>query len=121
LDGNWLFYSRLAEGGVSLWKMPMQSGPAARVLESLANERAFCVVEDGIYFIPAPEKGKRTSICFWSFSSRRTREVAAVEKPPGYGISVFPLSVGTPRNIIWSQLDREGTDLMLAENLRERY
>ena len=89
------------------------------VLPSLVNTRAFFVVEEGVYFIPAPDADKRTSIRFLEFSSDKIRDVAPIEKAAGWGLSVFPVARGPARTILYSQVDQDGNDLMLIENLRE--
>jgi Tol biopolymer transport system component len=118
-DGRWLYYSRLRSGLLSLCKVPVQGGPASQVLESLANSRAFFVVEEGIYFVPAPDANKRTALRFLDFDSGKARDVVPIQKRVGFGISVFPLSRGVPRTILWGQVDQDGSDLMSIENLPE--
>ena len=88
------------------------------MLPSLANTRAFFVVEEGVYFIPAPDADKRTSIRFLEFSSGKIRDVAPIEKAVGWGLSVFPVARGLPRTILYTQVDQDGNDLMSIENLR---
>jgi Tol biopolymer transport system component/DNA-binding winged helix-turn-helix (wHTH) protein len=116
LDGKWLYYSRQTPTGMALWKVPSQGGEGSQVLESLRGGRNFFVVEDGIYFIPRPEAGTHTSILFLNFSSGKTTTVAALEKPP-VGLTAFPFSRGQARTILYGQMDRSGSDLMLIENL----
>jgi Tol biopolymer transport system component/DNA-binding winged helix-turn-helix (wHTH) protein len=120
IDGKWLYYSRLDLNArtISLRRVPVDGGEWKEVLPSLVNTRAFFVVEEGVYFIPAPGADKRTSIRFLEFSSGTIRDVAPIEKAAGWGLSVFPIARGLPRTILYSQVDQDGNDLMLIQNLR---
>jgi Tol biopolymer transport system component/DNA-binding winged helix-turn-helix (wHTH) protein len=122
IDGKWLYYSRLDIDArvISLRRVSVDGGESKEVLPSLANTRAFFVVDEGVYFIPAPDADKRTSIRFLEFSSGKIRDVAPIEKAAGWGLSVFPIARGLPRTIIYSQVDQDGNDLMLIQNLRGR-
>jgi Tol biopolymer transport system component len=121
IDGKWLYYSRLNlnDRVISLRRVSVDGGESKELLPSLANTRAFFVVEGGVYFIPAPEADKHTSIRFLEFSSGKIREVVRIEKPVGWGLSVFPIARGLPRTILYSQVDQDSNDLMLIQNLRE--
>lgn len=120
MDQRWVYYSRLDVDArtTSLRRISVDGGESQEVLPSLVNTRAFFVVEEGVYFIPAPEDDKRTSIRFRAFSSGKIREVTPIEKTPGWGLSVFPIARGLPRTILYTQLDQEGNDLMLIPNLQ---
>jgi Tol biopolymer transport system component len=120
-DEKWIYYSRLdlkARTTTSLRRVSVDGGESKEVLPSLVNTRAFFVVEEGVYFIPAPDADNRTSIRFLEFSSGKIREVAPLEKAASWGLSVFPIERGRPRTILYSQVDQDGNDLMLIQNLR---
>jgi Tol biopolymer transport system component/DNA-binding winged helix-turn-helix (wHTH) protein len=120
IDGKWVYYSRLDVDAriTSLRRISVEGGESKEVLPSLVNTRAFFVVEDGVYFIPAPDADKHTSIRFLEFSNGKIRDVAPIEKTAGWGLSVFPLARGLPRTILYTQVDQDGNDLMLIQNLR---
>jgi len=120
IDGEWLYYSLLDRSIVSLWKMSAAGGEATEILPSLANVRAFCVVEAGIYFIPAADSKKHSVIRFLDFSGSHYRDVSPITKTVGYGISVFPATRSFPRTILYGQVDQDGSDLMLLDDLRAR-
>ena len=119
LDGKWLYYSRQTPTGMALWKAPSEGGDGSEVLGSLHGGRSFFVVEDGIYFIPRSEAGTQASIRFLSFSNGEITQVAAIGKQAGQagGLTAFPFSRGQARTILYGQMDRSGSDLMLIENL----
>jgi len=81
------------------------------VLPSVLNG-AFSLVNDGIYFIPAPGTDGKSSIQFLSFPTAKVKTVAAITGSPSSGLSVSP----DGRSILFSQLDEAGSDLMLVEN-----
>ena len=91
--------------------MPLSGGEESLVLPSVAA-RAFSLVNDGIYFIPAPGADGKSSIKFLSFATATIRTVAPLSGPPGEGLCASP----DGRSILFSQLDQAGSDLMLVEN-----
>ena len=71
-------------------------------------------MKDGIYFVAKSREG-RFAIHFLNFSSGRTSRFATIPKRvAGWGFSVSP----DERRILYTQLDRDGSDLMRVENLR---
>ncbi len=75
-DGKSVYYIK---GGYSggLWKMPVSGGEESKVLPSVFN-RAFSLVNDGIYFIPAPGADRKSSIQFLSFATAKVKTVAPI-------------------------------------------
>jgi hypothetical protein len=117
-DGKFVYYSKgKALGPASLWRVSGRKhgadGDETQVLESLADWSTFCVVADGIYYIPYAEGGT-TSIQFRAFAERQSRKIAGIEKPVSVGLSVSPDGV----SILYSQVDHEDNDLMLVDALR---
>jgi hypothetical protein len=76
--------------------------------------RDFFVVNKGIYFIPGPSADGKFSIQFLDFATGKTKVVAPMPGPPGEGMFVSPGG----QSILFSQVDEEGSDLMLVENFR---
>lgn len=107
-DGKSIFYEDVS-GGLS--KMPVSGGQESQVLPSVVN-RAFSLVNEGIYFIPGPGADGKSSIQFLSFATGKVKTVAPISRPPHGGLSVSP----DGRFILFSQVDEVGTDLMLVEN-----
>ena len=111
-DGKSIYYTKGARSG-ALWKMPVSGGEESQVLPSV-YERAFCLVNEGIYFIPAPGTDGKSSIQFLSFATGKVKTVAPMSGPPIQGLSVSP----DGRSLLFSQIDEEGSDLMLVENFK---
>ena len=108
-DGKFLYYSSHSR----LWKVPVGGGPETQALESLNHPSVFAVVHDGIYFIPKPRLPGDASIQFLRFADGRIQRIASIEKPPFVGLSVSR----DGRFLLYTQVDQEGSDLMLVENL----
>jgi Tol biopolymer transport system component len=111
-DGQSVYYIK---GGYSggLWKVPVSGGEESQVLPSVFN-RAFSLVNDGIYFIPAPGADRKSSIQFLSFATAKVKTVAPMSALPFEGLSVSP----DGRSLLFSQFDDAKSDLMLVENFR---
>jgi Tol biopolymer transport system component len=93
--------------------MPVSGGKESQVLPSVAGN-TFCVVKDGIYFIPEPGTDGKSSIQFLSFATGKVKMVAPISRPSSEGLSVSP----DGRSILFSQIGETGTDLMLVENFQ---
>jgi Tol biopolymer transport system component len=107
-DGRFLYFAKTSRDGYALWKAPVAGGPETEVLPSLANDRAFAVAAEGIYFIP------KDSIQLLRFSDGSITTLAKLTKPISFGLSVSPDS----RTILYGQTDHEGADLALVEIFR---
>ena len=77
-------------------------------------ERAFSLVNEGIYFIPEPGADRKSFIQFLSFVTGKVKRVALLSGSSAEGLSVSP----DGRFLLFSQLDEAGSDLMLVENFR---
>jgi serine/threonine protein kinase len=113
-EGKSVYYikeERYSPGG--LWKIPVSGGEERQVLPSVIN-RAFALVNEGIYFIPLPGADGKYSIQFLSFATGKVKTVAPMSAPPNEGLSVSP----DGRSLLFTQGDELGSDLMLVENFR---
>jgi Tol biopolymer transport system component/DNA-binding winged helix-turn-helix (wHTH) protein len=118
-DGRHLYYlkGRLLPG---IWRVPTTGGEETLVLD---NHRAgywryWAVTAQGIYFATAePQTNARPLIEFFNFATGQIKTVIALERrifPTPPGLAVSP----DGRRLLWSQLDQEGSDIMLLENFR---
>ncbi len=111
-DGRDLYSLRGAEPYRSLWKTPVDGGKAIQVLDSVYAAN-YAVVKDGIYFISQPREG-RFAIHFLRFASGKTSQLATIPNTVMWGFSVSP----DERRILYTQVDRDGSDLMLVKDFR---
>jgi Tol biopolymer transport system component len=109
-DGRSLYYLTADDG--ALWKKPLAGGPEQKVVNSVFF-RNFAVAEQGIYYMRA-DPGSRWSIRFLNFSTHTDTLIAGLTRPPMYGLSLSP----DRRTLLYTQIDDEGSDLMLVENFR---
>jgi Tol biopolymer transport system component len=113
-DGRWLYYARGPAYGAELWRAPLAGGEEARVLESLGNRLSYAVTEDGIYYSQARTDLDRLSLAFLDLRSGQVRHLLTTNGRMFVGVSVSP----DGRQLLWSQVDALGADLMLVENFR---
>ena len=122
MDGRYLYYTKggtLASDSASLWRTSGPGGEERQILDGLAGFNSFEVAEEGIYFLllrTADNAGG--SIEFFHFASGKSQQIAAIDRPFGGGISVLLGPRGRVIEILYTQVDHEGSDLMLVENFR---
>ena len=90
----------------------MNRGKESQALPSL-HWRDFFVVNDGIYFISEPGTDRKSFVQFLNFSSGKVKTVALMTGLPYEG-SRLRRTV----DLLFSQFDELGSDLMLVENFR---
>jgi Tol biopolymer transport system component/DNA-binding winged helix-turn-helix (wHTH) protein len=110
-DGSMLYYAKNLFNS-SLWRMPVSGGQEIEVLKSITGH-AFAVARTGIYFERQNSDGS-TSFQFLSFATGKVSSIATVRQPLSWGMSVSP----DERYLLYSQIDRQGSDLMMIENFR---
>ena len=111
-DGKSLYYLKEDFSG-PLWKTPVSGGEESQVLP-FVHRRAFCFVNDGIYFIPELSPDQKSSIQFLSFATAKVKTVAPMSGFPNEGLSVSP----DGHSLLYTQVDESDSDLMLVENFR---
>jgi hypothetical protein len=108
-DGRDLYYSG-HEGRGEVWRKPASGGGESVVLTGLAGRR-FAVAANGIYFF-REEAPRRVSLAKYDFATQQTRTLATLDRRLSAGITV----TRDEKWVIFSQLEDEGSDLMLVEN-----
>jgi Tol biopolymer transport system component len=114
-DGRFLYHERPSgPGSNSVWRVTGSgSGKQEKVLDGVFRSN-WEVVEQGIYFVPAPSEDGRYSIRFLDLRTGKVRQVVGLTGQPGWVLSVSP----TADSILYSQFDMCAADLMLVENYR---
>jgi Tol biopolymer transport system component len=118
-DGKSLYYTK-GRNLAGIWRVPVEGGEETLITDKhkAGYWSAWTVVEAGIYFLTA-ENLARPAIEFFSFTTGRVTEVAALAKPFRYWTNPVGLSVSPDgRSILCTQPDRQDTDIMLVENFR---
>ena len=114
-DGRFLYYTKV-RNTPGIWRKPVAGGEETLVLDHhrAGYWRHWTVVEQGIYFATA-ENPQQPLIEFFSFATGQVTPVVTLEKEIGKGLSGLSVSPDG-RWLIWSQIDQEGSDIMLVEN-----
>jgi Tol biopolymer transport system component len=118
IDRKFVYYTKgKALGPASLWRVAKDGaggGGEVPVLDSLADWSTFSVAPDGIYFIPYAGSEAGSSINFYRFADGQTRAIIEIHKPVSVGLTVSP----DGRVILYTQVDRDDNDLVIARMLR---
>jgi len=115
LDGKFIYYAKNRDAPGPLWRMPVEGGKESPVpgLAEAVPWGQWAVLDQGIYFINAET---HPTIEFFSFATGQATQIAQLEKRVLGGPSLAVSSDG--RWILYVQVDRNDTDLMLVENFR---
>ena len=100
--------------------MPVAGGEATQLTGAIYRYN-YAVAQDGLYFMPAPAvflatpaADRTTSIRFLNFASGATTEILKIDKPVDLGLAISP----DGHNLLFTQVDYVGQDLMLVENFK---
>jgi Tol biopolymer transport system component len=113
-DGKFLYYSKETTGGPALWRMPVGGGEENEVVAGISDWSTFAPLDHGVYFIPRRGHTAPASIQFLSFADGGITTIAAIAKPVFVGLTVSP----DGKSLLYTQIDQEGSDLMLVERFR---
>ncbi|MBV9268395.1 MAG: PD40 domain-containing protein, partial [Acidobacteriaceae bacterium] len=119
-DGAWVFYNKELPKP-SIWRVPVHGGEEELMIDSLKTEMwgNWAVGSKGLYFLDyRPQLSPAiTGIEFLDFSTRSMRELGRTSHKPtpwNTGLAISP----DERRILFTQIDREGSDIMLGEGFR---
>ena len=119
-DGKYLYFAKgLNQPG--LWRIPVSGGEETPVLKTLrAGYWAYwVVVEDGIYYLdreePSPGATPKYSLGFLNLNTGKQSFVEPLDRRPySSGLALSP----DRRWVLYTQIDKSDTDIMLIENFR---
>jgi Tol biopolymer transport system component len=109
--GKFLYYTN-SLFATSLWKVPVEGGQATKVLDGLSTFHDLAIVATGVYFVP---KAAGSTVQFFSFATNKISSVATLDKPLDIGEAGLAVSPDN-REILYTQFDQAGSELMLVEN-----
>jgi Tol biopolymer transport system component/DNA-binding winged helix-turn-helix (wHTH) protein len=113
-DRKFVYYSKGLAHGPALWRIPVDGGEETEVLTGISDWSTFALVDRGIYFVPRGEPTAPGSIQFLNFADRRIKSIIPIAKPAFVGFTVSR----DGQSLLYTQLDQEGSDLMLVEHFR---
>jgi dipeptidyl aminopeptidase/acylaminoacyl peptidase len=109
-DGNIYYWKPSAPSASPLWKMPIGGGEEKQVLPAIGYWADFHVSAKGVHFF-SPD---RRTIQFLDAGTGKVSTLATLDRKGGLGICVSP----DDAYVVFAQVDRDTTDLMLVENFR---
>jgi eukaryotic-like serine/threonine-protein kinase len=115
-DGRFLYYVKSLID-TNLWKVPVEGGQTAKVLEGLSNYINLAVADDRLVFVPTPDR-PGSSLQLFSFATNRITPLANSDKSLAFGASGGLAFSPDGRWILYTQFEQAGSELMLVENFR---
>ncbi len=116
-DGKFLYYQRYNQARDaydSVWRMPVEGGEEARVIDPIQPVGGYSIGQQGIYFFAKPDERGRSDVCLYGFATGKAKIIATVEGTISFYIDASP----DGQSIVYTHLDQSGSDLMLVENFR---
>jgi eukaryotic-like serine/threonine-protein kinase len=123
-DGKWLYYLQGPAATTQLKRVPVDGGDEVTVIGAVLR-RAFTLAPDGVYFFAEAEAGRSGTevdtdtqssaamLCHLDFGTGKVTPIQPVGKAT-FGLTRSP----DGRELIFSRVLQEGSDLMLVENFR---
>ncbi|MFL6464349.1 MAG: hypothetical protein ACJ73N_08105 [Bryobacteraceae bacterium] len=114
-DGNFVYYAKRGTAGI--WAVPVEGGPETQVLNQ-GSESLWALTEQGIYF--GEMSGSAVPVLkFYRFATHQVETFREFSKQTTFDSGSTAFSVSPDGQwIIYTQLDRSSSDLMLMENYR---
>jgi Tol biopolymer transport system component len=113
VDGRYVYYTK-GRSDWTVWKVPAFGGPEEQVLDSVSSWNNFDVTERGIFYTPKRGPDGTSAILFHDFSDGTIKLVFEPGRPISNGLSV----ARDGKSLLYTQIDRDASDLMLVEDFR---
>jgi Tol biopolymer transport system component/DNA-binding winged helix-turn-helix (wHTH) protein len=120
-DGRWVYYTWLSSearpnsgmvpGAGSVWRIPADGGDAEQML-SHVPEMLWALTGEGIFY--GVEEANGVAIHFKKFDSPDSTIVGVLDTP----LYPFMNATADGRSLLVTQIDRQGSDLMIVEDFR---
>jgi Tol biopolymer transport system component len=112
-DGSWIYYVKNLSAINSIWRVPADGGEETMIVDGV-RPRCFDVTSRGLYFGTGSPTSESSELQFLDFVSAQIHTLAKFDRILRYRLSVSR----DDHLILYSQVDQQGGDLMLAENFR---
>jgi Tol biopolymer transport system component len=112
-DSRYLYYTKYEQGG--MWRMSLKGGEESEVFSDIggAGWADWALCTNGIYYLNYG-KSPHVSIDLFEFASGRTILIWALDKEPGWGLSLS----SDGKSIVYIQNEFSESNLMLVRNFR---
>jgi Tol biopolymer transport system component/DNA-binding winged helix-turn-helix (wHTH) protein len=119
-DGKFVYYAKLDAPGI--WKVPAEGGEETKVLEQ-GGQGLWALTDQGICFFEVSNSAAETTtgpaLKFYSFALSRMSLLRVFPKETTIDTGSTALAVSPDsRWLLYTQIDRVGSDLILVENFR---
>lgn len=117
-DGKELYYTKTFSTTAGLWRVPVEGGRETPVIEAVRSGH-WAVTDRGIYFLDfsAVPAAAPKPLKLFSFESQKASQVGTIEKIGISSNASFSVS-RDGRSVIWSQIDRRESNIMLIDKFR---
>jgi Tol biopolymer transport system component/DNA-binding winged helix-turn-helix (wHTH) protein len=120
VDGKYFYYAK-GRAVPGIWRVPVNGGEENLVVDShqAGLWRYWALTDKGIYFATA-EVPSRPVIEFFNFATNKISFIAKLDTPlfrTDPGLAIAP----DGQSFLIVQMDQSGSDIMLAENLRQSF
>jgi eukaryotic-like serine/threonine-protein kinase len=117
-DGRLLYFTKARERA-GIWRIPVDGGMEEEIpeLRSVVTYRYWSGTSAGIYFLDQGSGPESSTLKFYRFADRRVERVLSPAPPPmGFirGLAASP----DGRQVLWVQLSRQISQILLVENFR---
>jgi len=113
-DGQFLYYAKSYSRPTSIWRVPPGGGEELLFAEGLTYSMNFAAGERGLYLLAEGKDSKSTAIEFIDYDSAKRKTMAIVAKRSWFGVALSP----DQKSFLFSIVDREGSNLMLADPVK---
>ena len=107
MDGRTLYIAN----GRTIWSMPSTGGPVSKVVDGLSYAINFAVADRGLYFMAEGATSGSSTLRFYDFSTRATRNLLEISRRWWFGVGISP----DQKWLLYSIRDQDDTDLVLVE------
>ena len=116
VDGKYFYYHMA--GAQELWRAPVDGGEETLVTRETPNFMNYWALGNhGLYFVEPREAEHKTILKLFHFETGQSSQIAALDQP--FPQSIMRLSLPSDgRWLLYDQLDRSESDIMLIENFR---
>ena len=112
IDGKTLYYTR--GDRETLWLSPVAVRQPTKLGDFSINNSEFVLGHEGIYFLDTTGTETGASLKYLDLGSRVVTTIMQISRRPAQGLSLSP----NGRTLLWSQVERDSSDLMFADNIR---